>query len=166
MSVTERTFSYEITKTLKDLGYFTLKIPDAHPMQDPRTGKMVRFNTQKKPFDRILDLDGKFIGIEEKIAKTGTFSLYQLRNKQAHQIDNLCDRKHGWFFINYRYKDKEGKRINKMVILKAKAMRAAIKQGYKSIRLDFFEQKKYKHVYARSKGVWDFPIELLKEETT
>jgi len=101
----ESIFSTEITHSLRRDNIWTYKIPD--------------IGNVKKPFDRVIDYYGKFVGIEEKLTKTEKF---YLRKVSSNQLNNLLELKYGYFLINYRY---EG--VNTAYLISAHVIKEQIK---------------------------------------
>jgi hypothetical protein len=171
----EKDFSAEMTTTCKKLGYDTHKISDTPFInsvcecvncgKNTPTGN-VSFGSHKKPFDRLINIEGDYYAIEEKISDANSFSLSKLKpgGKQEHQVKFLSNAKRGYFIINYRFTHKEKGVINCVVVLSGHSMKEIIASGKKSIQL--FDEKgnqQYK-AYRKVKGVWYLPFFKLSME--
>lgn len=129
------------------LGHFSYKIPDVLPC--------------KKPYDRVVDIDSKYIAIEEKISKKNAYNLWRLKEKGKHQLRNLMKHKYGYFFINW-YFVKKGIKINKLVILKAVEMERIVEKSISIKYSDIMTSVLRNRIYEKEKGIWQLPIKELK----
>ena len=113
----EKIFSSEITTSLGRDGVWNYKIPDI--------GYVL------KPFDRVLDFNGKFVAIEEKQERTPAFNFKKIR---PHQMANLLHVTHGFFLINFRFKNKKYGKVNTAFLIRAIDLKELIKGSLKSLK--------------------------------
>jgi hypothetical protein len=161
----ESGFSAEITTTFKKMGILSRKIADT-PFSPPllqcpicrnEYRNPLRGFAHKKPFDRIAIIGNHIVGIEEKITKSNTFPLKDLRTKHRHQLENLKDAEFGYFFINFRCVRK-GRSHNVIKILKGSEMLKIINSSDKSISLfkkDGSVNNDIGRYALRKHGMWD-----------
>lgn len=84
--MTEKDFNSEITRSFNKNGIWNFKIPD--------------IGVRHKPFDRMVEVDGRMFGIEEKFSNINSLNF---KSKiRPHQMTELMRIRRGYFLINYR----------------------------------------------------------------
>ena len=129
--MTEKNFSSEITRSLNKNNIWNVKIPDV--------------GVRHKPFDRIIEIDGQMLGIEEKFTKTNVLNF---KSKiRPHQMTELMQIKRGYFLINFRI---PGKKINESYLINVWRINEMQCAGRKSIDYELCST-----VFKLNKVSWD-----------